>query len=145
MLGRDLFVFNNKIGSSFILSSFHPFILNTYNIMKNLIFILTILFSVPNFAFAAQSSSIVPIEQSEKKPVKKQKKAKKADSPKSDVGAFGIVMAFYFVTFLGVLILALALTIPAIAAILLWTGFSITLLGVLLLGLALRSFRKYNL
>jgi len=113
--------------------------------MKNLIFILTILFSVPNFAFSAQSSSVVPVEMSEKKPVKKQKKAKKADSPNSDVGAFGIVMAFYIVTFLGVLILAIALTVPALASILLWTGFSIALLGVLLLGLALRSFRKYNL
>jgi hypothetical protein len=56
-------------------------------------------------------------------------------------------MAFYFVTFLGVLVLALALTqkVTAITAILLWTGFNIALLGVLLLGLALRSFRKYNL
>jgi hypothetical protein len=113
--------------------------------MKNLIFILTILFSVPNFAFAAQSSSIVPIEQSEKKPVKKQKKAKKADSPKSDSGAFNIVMAFYYVTFLGVLLIAIALSVPAIATIFLWTGFTIALLGVTLLGLSLRSFRKYNL
>jgi uncharacterized protein (DUF983 family) len=54
-------------------------------------------------------------------------------------------MAFYYVTFLGVLILAVALTVPAIATILLWTGFTIALLGVTLLGLSLRSFRKYNL
>lgn len=111
--------------------------------MKNLIFILAILFAVPNFSFASQINYEKPIEQFEKKPVKKKKSRKGIQILNSN--PLGNVEIGYYITYGGLMLQAMSLLLssnPASAAILLLMGLIVALVGLLILGIALSKYKK---
>jgi hypothetical protein len=110
--------------------------------MKNLIFILAILFAVPNFSFASQINYENPIEQFEKKPVKKKKSRKGIQILNSN--PLGNVEIGYYITYGGLMLQAMSLfsSNPATAAILLLMGLIVALVGLLILGIALSKYKK---
>ena len=113
-------------------------------IMKNLVFILAILFAIPNLSYASLSYPVNPTEKVERK-VESQKKIKKTKSITNTKGSIVGVEVGYYISYGGLLLATMSLllgTNPMTAAIFLLFGLIIALIGLLILGVSLSKLKK---
>jgi hypothetical protein len=112
--------------------------------MKNLIFVLSILFAIPNLSYASLSYPVKPSEKIERK-IESKKKINKTKSNKNTKSSIVGVEIGYYISYGGLLLATMSLllgTNPTTAAILLLFGLIIALIGLLILGVSLSKLKK---